>query len=136
MLQIARRLCNYFSLMADTETREKIVECKPRTIRSRDGLIRYARNEFSQGGEDGILEKIFTILDESLVKTSGKHEKPDIQRCCVDVGAWDGKHLSNTHMLLNSSRLLSDWTGVLIEADVDRCRSLSSFIVIDRLIQS
>jgi isopenicillin N synthase-like dioxygenase len=33
----------------------------------------------------------------------------------VDVGAWDGKHLSNTYSLLSSDQ--SPWLGVLIEAD-------------------
>ncbi len=100
-----------------------IKERKAKTLRSRDGLIQYARNDYSQGGEDGILEKIFTILDEDE-RNNNNNSNNTIQRWCVDVGAWDGKHLSNTYMLLNSTTLKSKWSGVLIEADVDRCKSL------------
>lgn len=37
-------------------------------------------------------------------------------RWCVDFGAWDGKHLSNSWNLLANF----NWHGVLIEADVQR----------------
>lgn len=57
------------------------------------------------------------------------------------MGAWDGKHLSNTYALLNSSPLSRDdglkgstnndnnissncWAGILFEADIDRFKSL------------
>ena len=59
-----------------------IKERKAKTLRSRDGLIQYARNDYSQGGEDGILEKIFTILDED--ERNNNNNSNTIQRC----GRW------------------------------------------------
>jgi isopenicillin N synthase-like dioxygenase len=83
--------------------------------RRRDGLIRFAKDNTSQNGEDGIIERIFQILDSAEL------------RWCVDVGAWDGKHLSNTHSLLVSpdEESSASWSGVLIEANMDRFEELS-----------
>ena len=67
----------------------------------------YKRNIFSQFGEDGIIEKIFSII-------------PHPCKWCVEFGAWDGKHLSNTHILLSQK----DWSGALIEADRNRFKTL------------
>lgn len=77
--------------------------------RRRDGLIRFASDITSQNGEDGIIERIFELL---------KSERNT--RFCVDVGAWNGVHLSNTHSLLVHRR----WQGVLIEADRIRFQEL------------
>ena len=55
--------------------------------RRKDGLIRFAKDNTSQGGEDGILRAIFDCIGDG-------------PRTVVDVGAWDGVHLSNTHSLL------------------------------------
>jgi hypothetical protein len=105
------------------------------SLRHKDGLIQYATNiRASQHGEDGILERIFEVLLPSP-SYSGQ------SRYCVDVGAWDGKHLSNTYHLLvpppstdEEVALLitslrprlprSKWKGILIEADVDRCHQM------------
>ena len=56
--------------------------------------------------------------------------REDADSCyCVDIGAWDGKHLSNTYALLNSFEVSSSsrlspfkrrWKALLIEADEDR----------------
>ena len=78
--------------------------------RSRDGLIRYAKDITSQNGEDGILERLFELLPNSST------------RWCVDVGAWDGQHLSNTHTLLVERQ----WKGVLIEGDASKFAELSA----------
>ena len=69
-----------------------------------------ARNRTSQHGEDGIIDRIFTLLPLPKSRT----------RFCVDVGAWDGKHLSNTYSLLCSDDPSTNWKGVLIEADRER----------------
>ncbi|KAL7549192.1 hypothetical protein ACHAWF_012458 [Thalassiosira exigua] len=90
-----------------------------RSLRRRDGLIRYARNNTSQNGEDGIISRLFELLPASR------------QRWAVDVGAWDGVHLSNTHSLLVGGEQndagdgeKSKWNGVLIEADPQRFQDL------------
>ncbi|OQR98415.1 hypothetical protein ACHHYP_08664 [Achlya hypogyna] len=81
-----------------------------------DWLIKDAFNVTSQGGEDGVLERIFAILNahEGRADSAG--------RWCVEFGAWDGKHLSNTWKLLHEEA----WRGVLIEADVDRYREMQT----------
>ncbi len=65
------------------------------------------RRVYSQNEEDGVLEAIFTRLG--------------VERgYCVDVGAHDGVHLSNTANLLRHHR----WRGVLIECGADKARKL------------
>ena len=57
-----------------------------RSLRSRSGLIKYAQNNTSQNGEDGIIDRLFDVL-----------LPPSQRRYCVDVGAWDGVHLVSSH---------------------------------------
>ena len=91
----------------------------PKYQRRRDGLIQYASDVTSQNGEDGILYKIF---DDILPPPEGKKK-----RYCVDVGAWDGKHLSNTYnLLVDPKGSSSSWGGVLIEGDPDKFRELKA----------
>ena len=88
-----------------------------RSLRRRDGLIKYAYNNKSQNGEDGIIKRLFELLPFA--------EK----RHCVDVGAWDGVHLSNTYSLLvdeTNQHTQSEWSGVLIEADQERFEELKT----------
>ena len=66
-------------------------------------FLPFVSNKTSQCGEDGILAHLFDLL-------------PQGPRYCVDVGAWDGVHLSNTHTLINEH----GWGGLLIEADLQR----------------
>ena len=88
-----------------------------KTMRRRDGLIRFAKDNTSQNGEDGIIERIFQLIPGNNAKI----------RWCVDVGAWDGEHLSNTHSLLVSPTAGSKrWKGVLIEADKVRFEQLEA----------
>ena len=63
---------------------------KLRTLRRRDGLIAHARDATSQNGEDGVIARLFALLPAP----GGR------RRVCVAVGAWDGRHLSNTYSLL------------------------------------
>ena len=70
-------------------------------------LIEYRRKITSQDGEDGILAEIFRRL--GIKKGS-----------CVEFGAWDGKHLSNTWDLWKNK----NWNAVLIEGDSERCSLL------------
>lgn len=95
----------------------------PRSQRRRDGLIQFAYDNTSQNGEDGIIAKLFELIPAS---SSRSH------RICVDVGAWDGKHLSNTYSLLvdpptvgNSTEPIP-WKGLLLEADTQRFLELEA----------
>lgn len=63
------------------------------------GLKQYERRTESQFGEDGVIEEIFCRIGTK-------------NKICVDIGAWDGKHLSNTYHLG-----LFGWTRVLYEKD-------------------
>jgi hypothetical protein len=66
-------------------------------------LQKFRKNYFSQGGEDGILSKIFNVLKIN-------------KGWCVELGAWDGIYLSNTYHLIKDKA----WKGVFIEADRER----------------
>jgi hypothetical protein len=117
----------------------------PKSQRRRDGLIQYASDVTSQNGEDGILRKIFDDIfplpfdDEP----GGNNSNTQKRRYCVDVGAWDGRHLSNTFSLLvapsNPSQRKqhdgtaggdsyppprSSWKGILIEGDAEKFQEL------------
>jgi len=70
-------------------------------------LIDYAFNRYSQNGEDGILEELCARLGIT-------------RGWCVEFGAWDGKHLSNTYNLL----LKHGWQGVDIEGNSERYKDL------------
>jgi hypothetical protein len=62
-------------------------------------LLDYKDNNWSQFGEDGILAQLFNII--------GMENK-----WCLEVGAGDGKYLSNTYNLA-----MEHWTRILIERD-------------------
>lgn len=76
------------------------------SIKTAPKLADYATNHYSQFGEDGIIEKIF-----SLIGTTSK--------ICIEFGAWDGFHLSNTANLWTKG-----WQGVLIEGNRSRYKEL------------
>ena len=71
-------------------------------------LLDYAKNIHSQSGEDGILAKI--------LETLGKKDK-----WCVEFGAWDGEHLSNTFNLISTA----GYSAVLIEGSRSRSEALA-----------
>ena len=70
-------------------------------------LNKYGINIKSQNGEDGILEYIFNVIGEGRKK-------------CVEFGAWDGEHLSNTWNLIANK----GWKGVYIESNGEKYKSL------------
>ena len=82
-----------------------------RLRRATSPLLSFAADITSQGGEDGILQEIFRVIDTGAPKY------------CVDVGAWDGKWLSNTYSLLKDQNETSQWSGLLIEANAERSNS-------------
>ena len=64
---------------------------------------KYRQNIHSQNGEDGVINAILAQI--------GKNMSPG-DRWCVELGAWDGKHLSNTFALVERG-----WNAVYIEGD-------------------
>ncbi len=86
-----------------------IIEMSPPKPLNREvlKLIRRQRNVYSQAGEDGILEAIFELIGVT-------------NQWCVEFGAWDGVHLSNTcHLIRNLG-----WHAVQIEGDRMKFREL------------
>jgi hypothetical protein len=71
-------------------------------------LLHYKNNFYSQNGEDGIIEKIFSIVGEN-----GK------QFC--EFGAWDGINLSNCRKLAELG-----WKGLFIECDKEKYKNLQN----------
>lgn len=66
-------------------------------------LIRYRKNVFSENGEDGIIEKIFSEII------------PKSNTCC-EFGAWDGIWASNCRNLIKNH----NWKATMIEGDSQR----------------
>ena len=71
-------------------------------------LTDFARNITSQNGEDGMLARLIADL---LISPG----------FCIEFGAWDGRHLSNTWNLWAHN----GWSALLIEADATRYKSLT-----------
>lgn len=70
-------------------------------------LLQFRHDEFSQTGEDGVIEKILALL-------------PHTDRWCVEFGAWDGLYMTNTRRLI----LSQNYSAVMIEANTDKFRQL------------
>lgn len=71
-------------------------------------LLDFKKNEYSQNGEDGIINEIFRRIG---IET----------KACCEFGAWDGIHLSNCRKLI-----LSGWSALMIEGNKQRFDSLVS----------
>ena len=69
-------------------------------------MKQYAKNVHSQGGEDGIIE----FLLDNLEITGG---------VCLEIGAWDGRLLSNTLALVKRG-----FHSVMVEGDPGRYKAL------------
>lgn len=78
-----------------------------KTTRQDNWLQAHARNNTSQYGEDGIIEKVLEIIG-------------DCDNWCVEFGSWDGKKASNTYTLITEK----DYSAVLIEYSAKRFRDL------------
>ncbi|HEY8517156.1 MAG TPA: hypothetical protein VIS07_16735 [Candidatus Binatia bacterium] len=72
-------------------------------------LAAHERSVFSQSGEDGVLEKIFTIIEPT-------------NRFAVEFGAGDGIKNSNVRNLVVNH----GWGGLLIEGDEERAKELAA----------
>lgn len=73
-------------------------------------LLDFRANTYSQNGEDGVIKEILRRvgLDD------------DSSHWCVEFGAWDGRHLSNTFLLVESR----NWNALYIEGDPEKFRAL------------
>lgn len=71
-------------------------------------IYRYAKNITSQAGENGMIEAIFNVIGAE-------------NRWCVELGAGDGRYLSNVWPLVAEQ----GWDAVLIESDVYRYEKLT-----------
>ncbi len=63
----------------------------------------YEKNIQSQFGEDGVIEEIFNRIGTS-------------NKICIEFGAWDGIHLSNSWALWKNK----EWKALLIEGDKNK----------------
>jgi hypothetical protein len=70
-------------------------------------LMNHCRNTTSAYGEDGLIEEVFRRVGAT-------------NRCCVELGAADGKYLSNTWHLWHDL----GWKGFLIEGNEKHYRAL------------
>ena len=70
---------------------------------------KYRYNIFSQNGEDGIIQELILRLSEKI------NEDP----WCVEFGAWDGIHMSNTFNLVKNG-----WNAFYIEGNSNRYSDL------------
>jgi hypothetical protein len=75
---------------------------------SEQGLNGFAASITSQHGEDGILARMLEVIGT------------DKNHWCVEFGAWDGKHLSNTYQLTQHG----GYSAVLIEGERRRYHDL------------
>lgn len=73
-------------------------------------LASFASSSYSQNGEDGVLAEV-------LRRIAVGH---DLNKWCVEFGAWDGVLYSNTARLIRKE----DYSAVLIEGDAKRARDL------------
>lgn len=73
----------------------------------KNSLITYRKNIFSENGEDGIIEKIFSEI------------KPKSNLCC-EFGAWDGIWASNCRNLIKNH----NWKAIMIEGNLVRYEEL------------
>ena len=73
-------------------------------------LVNFRKNNYSQNGEDGIINELIKRL---------KLDKNPNNNWCVEFGAWDGIHLSNTYNLVKNG-----WNAIYIEGDIRKFKDL------------
>ena len=69
-------------------------------------LTPHETGAYSQAGEEGVLRHIFSAIGTT-------------NRVCVEFGAWDGLHYSNTARF----RIEDGWTGLLLEGDPEKSQA-------------
>ncbi len=70
-------------------------------------LLPFEANVASQSGEDGVIHRALELIGVR-------------DRWCVEFGAWDGRHASNTYALIERE----GYSAVLIERDASRFQAL------------
>lgn len=83
-------------------------------------LKNYSSNKFSQWGEDGVISKIFQLINVDLKNG-----------WCVEFGAWDGMYLSNTCNLIKNY----NFSSVLIEPNKKKYNELCKNFPSERVIK-
>ena len=73
-------------------------------------LQKFKRNVYSQNGEDGVVKEIINRLDLNNKKNLW----------CCEFGAWDGRHSSNTFVLVERC----DFNAIYIEGDKNKFKHL------------
>lgn len=74
-------------------------------------LIGFESSAYSQHGEDGVIAEVLRRIGQEV----------ELDRWCVEVGAWDGVLWSNTARLI----LEEDYSAVLIGGDQHRAAALT-----------
>lgn len=74
-------------------------------------LLSYGRNVTSEHGEDGVIERIFSVIGDGSRLPAAPGAAQALW--CVELGALNGVHGSNVWHLIKEK----GWSGVLIEAD-------------------
>jgi hypothetical protein len=82
-------------------------------------LQKFKKNIYSQVGEDGIIKEILKRLKKKINKT------------CVEFGAWDGIHYSNTYNLIKNY----NFKAILIEGDKKKFKELCNNIPSKKVIK-
>jgi hypothetical protein len=82
-------------------------------------LLNFRKNIYSQNGEDGIIDEVLKRL------------KKKINKKCVEFGAWDGTHLSNTYNLIKNH----NFEAILIEGDKKKFKVLSNNVPDENIIK-
>lgn len=77
-------------------------------MKANNWLNGYRKKIYSQNGEEGVLNKIFEVIETAGPMRADSHE-----RWCLEFGA--GRDNDNTRHLIENQR----WHGVLIESDMD-----------------
>jgi len=75
-------------------------------------LSEFCSDTYSQNGEDGIIKECLSRISAVRV----------LDKWCVEFGAWDGVHLSNTCRLIREE----GYSAVLVEGEEDRFAQLQA----------
>jgi hypothetical protein len=103
--RLALLACLLLLVLAGAPYLGRLVQRRPE-LRLQD----YESTVYSQGGEDGIIEKLFELI-------------PPTSRYAIEFGAGDGQSLSNVCLLITRH----GWRGLLIEGDARQAAALRQF---------